>query len=224
MQPQILANAPRCGARTRAGEPCRSPAVSGNRRCRMHGGKGSGAPRGNRNAWKHGIRSEWIRAVARYLRATRPAALPLLIERFVGPHAAGAPPRRGPASFGAPSKNIKKRTDNPMHPGISAKSVPVRDRAAACRCPPCPLSSRHRARCACAGPPRFNPSSSRMRGSITSEPQEARNLENIDSPLHGNDDREEALRKENFALPQTSLVCASRHQGPSGPHGILARS
>jgi glucans biosynthesis protein len=23
----------------------------------MHGGKGSGAPKGNRNAWKHGTRS-----------------------------------------------------------------------------------------------------------------------------------------------------------------------
>jgi glucans biosynthesis protein len=23
----------------------------------MHGGKGSGAPKGNRNAWKHGARS-----------------------------------------------------------------------------------------------------------------------------------------------------------------------
>ena len=46
---------PRCGARTRGGNPCRSPAVSGKRRCRMHGGaRGSGAPAGNRNALKHG--------------------------------------------------------------------------------------------------------------------------------------------------------------------------
>ena len=45
----------RCGARTRAGTSCRSPAVRGKSRCRMHGGaKGSGAPRGNRNALKHG--------------------------------------------------------------------------------------------------------------------------------------------------------------------------
>ena len=45
----------RCGARTRAGAPCRSPAVSGKRRCRMHGGApGSGAPPGNKNALKHG--------------------------------------------------------------------------------------------------------------------------------------------------------------------------
>jgi uncharacterized protein YjcR len=45
----------RCGAKTRSGKPCRSPAVSGKRRCRMHGGApGSGAPRGNKNALKHG--------------------------------------------------------------------------------------------------------------------------------------------------------------------------
>jgi uncharacterized protein YjcR len=44
----------RCGAKTRTGAPCRSPAVKGRRRCRMHGGKSSGAPKGNRNAWKHG--------------------------------------------------------------------------------------------------------------------------------------------------------------------------
>ncbi len=46
---------PRCGARTRTGAPCQAPAVSGRTRCRMHGGaKGSGAPRGNKNALKHG--------------------------------------------------------------------------------------------------------------------------------------------------------------------------
>ena len=47
--------APRCGARTRSGKPCRSPAIRGKRRCRMHGGAhGSGAQRGNRNAFRHG--------------------------------------------------------------------------------------------------------------------------------------------------------------------------
>jgi uncharacterized protein YjcR len=45
----------RCGARTRSGGACRSPAVSGKRRCRMHGGaQGSGAPKANQNARKHG--------------------------------------------------------------------------------------------------------------------------------------------------------------------------
>jgi uncharacterized protein YjcR len=46
---------PRCGARTRMVASCRSPAVSGKKRCRMHGGaKGSGAPKNNQNAVKHG--------------------------------------------------------------------------------------------------------------------------------------------------------------------------
>jgi hypothetical protein len=45
----------RCGAKNRSGKPCRSPAVTGKKRCRMHGGApGSGAPRGNKNALKHG--------------------------------------------------------------------------------------------------------------------------------------------------------------------------
>lgn len=34
----------------------------------MHGGKGSGAPEGNRNAWKHGGRSADTLATARYMR------------------------------------------------------------------------------------------------------------------------------------------------------------
>ena len=57
MQPANLANAPRCGARTRSGAPCQSPAVRGRQRCRMHGGTNKGAPKRNRNAWKHGDRS-----------------------------------------------------------------------------------------------------------------------------------------------------------------------
>jgi hypothetical protein len=45
----------RCGAKTRAGTPCKSPSVHDKKRCRMHGGApGSGAPRGNMNALKHG--------------------------------------------------------------------------------------------------------------------------------------------------------------------------
>jgi hypothetical protein len=56
MHTQLHMNlAPRCLARTRSGKPCRSPAVKGKRRCRMHGGApGSGAPKGNRNALRHG--------------------------------------------------------------------------------------------------------------------------------------------------------------------------
>ena len=53
--PSPMNRSPRCGARTRHGSPCRSPAVRGGKRCRMHGGAtGSGAPTGNRNAFRHG--------------------------------------------------------------------------------------------------------------------------------------------------------------------------
>jgi len=46
----------RCGARTRSGKPCQAPAVTGKARCRMHGGApGSGAPKDNQNALKHGF-------------------------------------------------------------------------------------------------------------------------------------------------------------------------
>jgi hypothetical protein len=44
---------PRCRARTRAGTPCQSPAMT-NGRCRMHGGTSPGAPKGNNHAFKHG--------------------------------------------------------------------------------------------------------------------------------------------------------------------------
>nr|WP_274609680.1 HGGxSTG domain-containing protein [Mesorhizobium sp. 131-3-5] len=43
----------RCGAKTRSANPCKSPAMP-NGRCRLHGGKSPGAPRGNSNAFKHG--------------------------------------------------------------------------------------------------------------------------------------------------------------------------
>lgn len=47
---------PRCGASTRRGGSCRAPAVRGKSRCRMHGGApGSGAPKANQNARKHGL-------------------------------------------------------------------------------------------------------------------------------------------------------------------------
>src|SRR5258706_3284366 len=56
---EAMRKSPRCGAKTRAGPPCCSPAVGGKRRCRMHGGApGSGAPLGNQNAFKHGRYTE----------------------------------------------------------------------------------------------------------------------------------------------------------------------
>jgi len=53
---QAMLTSPRCGAKTRRGTACASPAAHGKKRCRMHGGAaGSGAPKGNRNALKHGF-------------------------------------------------------------------------------------------------------------------------------------------------------------------------
>jgi hypothetical protein len=59
--PGRLADAPRCGAKSRrTGLPCRAPACRGKRRCRMHGGKSTGPKtaagleRSKRARWKHG--------------------------------------------------------------------------------------------------------------------------------------------------------------------------
>ncbi len=58
---------PRCGARTRSGKPCLSPALI-NGRCRMHGGNSTGAPKGNKNAFKHGFYTATAIAERRYVR------------------------------------------------------------------------------------------------------------------------------------------------------------
>ena len=69
-----------CGARTWRGRPCRSPAMP-NGRCRMHGGLSPGAPKGNRNAFKHGryivetiARRRELAALVRAMRALVGAA------------------------------------------------------------------------------------------------------------------------------------------------------
>lgn len=59
---------PRCGAKTRAGHPCRLGGMK-NGRCQMHGGKSTGAPKGNKNGWKHGNRSAETTEMRRQMRA-----------------------------------------------------------------------------------------------------------------------------------------------------------
>jgi hypothetical protein len=51
-----------CGARKRDGTRCALPPAAGRRRCFQHGGaRGIGAPKDNRNAWKHGLDGrEWL--------------------------------------------------------------------------------------------------------------------------------------------------------------------
>ena len=66
-------NAPRCGAKTRRGTPCKAPAMV-NGRCRMHGGKSTGprTPEGlerSRKAnFKHGFYSAEVIAECRSMR------------------------------------------------------------------------------------------------------------------------------------------------------------
>lgn len=60
----------RCRAHSRrSGKPCRNGAMN-NGRCRMHGGKATGAPRGNKNALKHGnysAKEQARRAAVKYI-------------------------------------------------------------------------------------------------------------------------------------------------------------
>ena len=61
--------ADRCGARTRRGTVCQSPAMP-NGRCRIHGGKSPGAPRGERNGrWRGGFHTVEAQAERSRLRA-----------------------------------------------------------------------------------------------------------------------------------------------------------
>jgi uncharacterized protein YjcR len=50
----------KCFARTRRGTLCQTPRITGKKRCRMHGGTSDGAPKGNKNAFKHGRYSKVI--------------------------------------------------------------------------------------------------------------------------------------------------------------------
>jgi uncharacterized protein YjcR len=60
---------------------CRSPAVRGKQRCRMHGGaQGSGAPKANQNARKHGRFTRDAIAERRQIQALLDEARKLLGE------------------------------------------------------------------------------------------------------------------------------------------------
>jgi hypothetical protein len=75
--------APRCGARTRSGGPCKSAGMR-NGRCRMHGGASTGPrtpeglARSKRAAWKHGRYSAEALAARRSARAAIRALRTLL--------------------------------------------------------------------------------------------------------------------------------------------------
>ncbi|MBI5261681.1 MAG: hypothetical protein HY852_07670 [Bradyrhizobium sp.] len=74
-----MLTSPRCGAKTRCGGACRSPAVHGKKRCRMHGGAPrSGAPKANQNARKHGLFARDALAERRQIRVLLGEARSLL--------------------------------------------------------------------------------------------------------------------------------------------------
>jgi len=64
--PGDFTKAPRCGAKTRQGTPCQCPAMT-NGRCRLRGGKSTGAPKGNKNALKTGKHTAKAKAYRRYM-------------------------------------------------------------------------------------------------------------------------------------------------------------
>ena len=76
----VFLMSPRCGAKTRAGTSCKSPAMK-NGRCRMHGGKSTGAPKGNQNALKHGFYTREAIEGRRYIRQLLKDSKELFQER-----------------------------------------------------------------------------------------------------------------------------------------------
>jgi uncharacterized protein YjcR len=67
----------RCGAKTRSGSPCQAFGMP-NGRCRMHGGPSPGAPKGNKNNFKHGHYSAEAIARRREISALMRAARELI--------------------------------------------------------------------------------------------------------------------------------------------------
>lgn len=58
----------RCGAKTRQGTACQSPAVRERKRCRMHGGTNNGAPAGNSNALKNGFSTKEVKQLKKVVK------------------------------------------------------------------------------------------------------------------------------------------------------------
>ena len=67
-KPLAMHHSPRCGAKSkRTGLPCKAPAMK-NGRCRMHGGKSPGAPKGNSNALKHGAYTREVKELRKIVK------------------------------------------------------------------------------------------------------------------------------------------------------------
>lgn len=65
--PCDLSGLPRCNATSKStGQRCRQPAMK-NGKCHWHGGKSTGAPRGNQNALKHGDYTAKAKSERKYI-------------------------------------------------------------------------------------------------------------------------------------------------------------
>jgi glucans biosynthesis protein len=110
-----LGLAPRCGARTRGGCPCRAPAIRDKLRCRMHGGRSTGP----RTADMHQTAPP-TRAVAQ--RPHRPPRLAARCRRRRKPmHQKAAPRRAAPSRRPGPTgrrgrrlKHLQRRWDRTL--------------------------------------------------------------------------------------------------------------
>jgi hypothetical protein len=80
---------PRCGARTRSGSPCRSPALRNKKRCRLHGGWSPGAPLGQQHPnFKNGKFTKEGQALRTMLREMRRTG-EMLLARSLDVHGLG---------------------------------------------------------------------------------------------------------------------------------------
>ncbi|WP_414819862.1 HGGxSTG domain-containing protein [Sphingomonas sp. Root710] len=217
-QPDILAAAPRCGARTRSGQPCRSPAVKGNGRCRMHGGKGSGAPRGNRNAWKHGWHSVRVGAIVRYVRAMNPSAIARFAEAAM-PDAVRDVPSI-PAGPTVQKRKNKKMAHQPHAPEISANGSQLENALSPRGIRPAPRSTQACRQLAQGEPKMVGFENRRAAYSNVREHRKRRNTPFAGRPGPIGD--RPPTGKENLVCPQTSLICAKRRRSPCGIHDIPA--
>ena len=148
-----MLSSPRCGARTRCGEACCAPAMP-NGRCRMHGGRSPGAPKGNQHAFKHGrYGAEAIarrRYIGRLLRNMR--VLTATLDGRVGggsaksaeqPHAKDeAAARQRPAPNSAEQPHAKDEATARRRAARNSGEQPHAKGAAAARRRPAPNSAK----------------------------------------------------------------------------------
>ena len=80
-KPLDLRTLPRCQATAKStGRRCGNPAMKNKRVCYLHGGRSPGAPRGNRNALKHGFYAAGAIAERLYVRMLLKRSRDLMAE------------------------------------------------------------------------------------------------------------------------------------------------